>query len=91
MNPPLGATPKRFATTFARPTTSSPLILLTSHTPEDLDLWADGLRGPHPGQKMAVCCEQPRAPPVYAQLKYDFLILYPANTKLLKYAFENPA
>jgi hypothetical protein len=42
---------------------------LTSHTSDDLSLWADGLRGRHPGQKVAVCFEQSRAPPVYVQLE----------------------
>jgi transposase len=56
---------------------------ILTHTPEELDRWADSLRGRYPGQRIAVCLEQSRGPLVYALLKYDFLVLYPINPKTL--------
>jgi len=57
-----------------------------NHTPEALDEWAVSLRTRFSGQQLAVCLEQSRGPLIFALLKYDFLVLYPANpTTLAKY------
>jgi transposase len=51
--------------------------------PESLDEWVRDLRTRFRGERIAVCLEQSRGPLLYALLKYDFLVLYPINPKML--------
>jgi len=58
-------------------------LSIIKQTPEALDEWAGTLRSRFSGAPVAVCLEQSRGPLIYALLKYDFLMLYPVNPKML--------
>jgi len=51
--------------------------------PEAIDQWAKGLADRLPGRKIAVCLEQSQGSLIYALLKYDHLVLYPINPRML--------
>jgi transposase len=51
--------------------------------PEEIDQWARGLADRFPGGKIAVCLEQSKGSLIYALLKYDHLVLYPINPRML--------
>ena len=53
------------------------------HLPEAIDQWAKGLAARFPGRKIAVCLEQSKGGLIYALLKYDCLVLYPINPRML--------
>jgi transposase len=51
--------------------------------PEAIDQWAKRLAERFPGRKIAVCLEQSKGSLIYALLKYDHLVLYPINPRML--------
>ena len=51
--------------------------------PEEIDHWARGLADRFAGGKIAVCLEQSKGSLIYALLKYDHLVLYPINPRML--------
>jgi Transposase len=53
------------------------------HLPEAIDHWARELAARFPGRKIAVCLEQSKGSLIYALLKYDQLVLYPINPRML--------
>jgi transposase len=53
------------------------------HLPEAIDHWARALAARFPGRKIAVCLEQSKGSLIYALLKYDHLVLYPINPRML--------
>jgi transposase len=53
------------------------------HLPEAIDQWAKGLAARFPGRKIAVCLEPSKGSLLYALLKYDGLVLYPINPRML--------
>jgi transposase len=53
------------------------------HLPEAIDQWAKGLAARFPGSKIAVCLEQSKGSLISALLKYDGLVLYPINPRML--------
>jgi transposase len=53
------------------------------HLPEAIDQWAKTLADRFPGRKIAVCLEQSKGSLIYALLKYDHLVLYPINPRML--------
>ena len=53
------------------------------HLPEAIDQWAKGLADRFPGRKIAVCLEQSKGSLIYALLKYDHVVLYPINPRML--------
>ena len=53
------------------------------HLPEAIDHWARELAARFPGRKIAVCLEQSKGSLIYALLKYDCLVLYPINPRML--------
>jgi transposase len=53
------------------------------YMPEEIDQWARGLADRFPGGKIAVCLEQSKGRLIYALLKYDHLVLYPINPRML--------
>jgi transposase len=56
---------------------------IMGHLPEAIDQWAKGLAARFPGRKIAVCLEQSKGSLIYALLKYDCLVLYPINPRML--------
>jgi hypothetical protein len=56
---------------------------IMGHLPEAIDHWAKGLAARLPGRKIAVCLEQSTGSLIYALLKYDYLVLYPINPRML--------
>jgi hypothetical protein len=56
---------------------------ILGHLPEAIDHWAKGLAARLPGRKIAVCLEQSTGSLIYALLKYDDLVLYPINPRML--------
>ena len=56
---------------------------IMGHLPEAIDQWAKGLTARFPGRKIAVCLEQSKGSLIYALLKYDGLVLYPINPRML--------
>lgn len=56
---------------------------VVKHTPESLNEWAREMRSRFRGEPVAVCLEQSRGSLIYALLKYDFIVLYPINPKML--------
>ena len=53
------------------------------HLPEAIDHWARELAARFPGRKIAVCLEQSKGSLIDALLKYDQLVLYPINPRML--------
>ncbi len=53
------------------------------HMPEAIDQWARGLADRLPGGTIAVCLEPSKGRLIYALLKYDHLVLYPINPRML--------
>jgi hypothetical protein len=53
------------------------------HLPEAIDQWAKALADRFPRRKIAVCLEQSKGSLIYALLKYDHLVLYPINPRML--------
>jgi hypothetical protein len=53
------------------------------HMPEAIDHWARELAARFPGGTIAVCLEQSKGSLIYALLKYDHLVLYPINPRML--------
>jgi transposase len=53
------------------------------HLPEAIDHWARELAARFPGGKIAVCLEPSKGRLIYALLKYDHLVLYPINPRML--------
>ena len=53
------------------------------HLPEAIDHWARALAGRFPGGNIAVCLEQSKGSLIYALLKYDHVVLYPINPRML--------
>jgi transposase len=53
------------------------------HLPEAIDHWARALAARFPGGNIAVCLEQSKGSLIYALLKYDHLVLYPINPRML--------
>jgi hypothetical protein len=53
------------------------------HRPEAMAHWARELAARFPGGKIAVCLEQSKGSLIYALLKYDHLVLYPINPRML--------
>jgi transposase len=53
------------------------------HLPEAIDQWAKALADRFPGRKIAVCLEPSKGSLIYALLKYDHLVLYPINPRML--------
>jgi hypothetical protein len=53
------------------------------HLPEAIDHWARELAARFPGRKLAICLEQSKGSLLYALLKYDHLVLYPVNPRML--------
>lgn len=51
--------------------------------PEEIDHWVRGLADRFPGGKIAVCLEQSKGSLIYTLLKYDHLVLYPINPRML--------
>lgn len=51
--------------------------------PEEIDQWARGLAARFPGGTIAVCLEQAKGRLLYALWKYDHLVLYPINPRML--------
>jgi transposase len=51
--------------------------------PEEIDQWARGLADRFPGGTIAVCLEPSKGSLIYALLKYDYLVLYPINPRML--------
>jgi len=51
--------------------------------PEEIDHWVKGLADRFPDGKVAVCLEQSKGSLIYALLKYDHLVLYPINPRML--------
>ncbi len=51
--------------------------------PEEIDHWARGLADRFAGGKIAVCPEQSKGSLISALLKYDHLVLYPINPRML--------
>jgi hypothetical protein len=53
------------------------------HLPEAIDHWARALAARFPGRTIAICLEQSKGSLIYALLKYNCLILYPINPRML--------
>jgi transposase len=53
------------------------------HMPEAIDHWAKALADRFLGSKIAICLEQSKGSLIYALLKYDHLVLYPINPRML--------
>jgi transposase len=53
------------------------------HLPEAIDRWARELAMRFPEGKIAVCLEQSKGSLIYALLKYDHVVLYPINPRVL--------
>src|SRR4029450_9345981 len=53
------------------------------HLAEAIDQWAKALADRFPGRKIAVCLEPSKGSLIYALLKYDHLVLYPINLRML--------
>jgi transposase len=51
--------------------------------PEEIDHWVRGLADRFPGGTVAVCLEQSKGSLIYALLKYDHVVLYPINPRML--------
>jgi hypothetical protein len=51
--------------------------------PEAIDHWARELAARFPGGTIAVCLEPSKGSLIYALLKYDHLVLYPINPRML--------
>jgi transposase len=51
--------------------------------PEEIDYWVRGLADRFPGGKVAVCLEHSKGSLIYALLKYDHVVLYPINPRML--------
>jgi hypothetical protein len=56
---------------------------VTGPMPEAIDHWARELAARFPGGKIAICLEQAKGSLIYALLKYDHLVLYPINPRIL--------
>ena len=53
------------------------------HLPEAIDHWARALAARFPGRLIAVCLEPSKGSLIDALLKYDHLVLYPINPRML--------
>lgn len=53
------------------------------HRPEAIDEWANALRVRFANQPIAVCLEQRKGALITALLKYEYLVLFPVNPRLL--------
>src|SRR5919199_442213 len=53
------------------------------HTPEAIDAWVTTLRTRFHGHPVALCLELTKGPLVSALRKYDFLVLFPLNPRML--------
>lgn len=65
------------------PTSDSLEFSTITHSAEDIDTWATGLRKRFAGNPIAICIESRKVPLIHALLKYDFLALYPVNPQTL--------
>jgi hypothetical protein len=51
--------------------------------PEAIDHWARALAARFPSGTIAVCLEPSKGSLIYALLKYDHVVLYPSNPRML--------
>jgi len=58
-------------------------FLVLEHRPEAIDEWANGLRVRFDNRPIAVCLEQRKGALITALRKYEHLVLFPVNPKLL--------
>src|SRR5947209_15608826 len=63
--------------------------LFRSHMPEAIDHWARELAARFPSGKIAVCLEPSKGSLIYTLLKYDHLVLYPINPRMLARSEEH--
>ena len=58
-------------------------LLVLEHGPEAIDEWANALRVRFANRPIAVCLEQRKGALITALLKYEHLVLFPVNPRLL--------
>src|ERR1051325_10147938 len=65
------------------PGASEPTSHWVEQKPAALDTFFFTLRKERPEARIHVCIEQSRGPVIYALLKYDFVVIYPINPRML--------